>query len=960
MAGKRNLKFIPYAALAWLAVGALPASEHSGVVRFGGVPVPGATVTATQGDRRLAAVTGSQGRYAFPDLPDGAWTMRVEMLCFQPLQREVSVSAEAPAVEWELKLLPREEVQAERDAPEVLSANTLATIRPPTENPAEVTTQDAESGVVEGALINGSVNNGANSVFAQSAAFGNSRRRRSRYSGAVQVVVDNSALNARSYSLTGRDVASPAYSRTNGSVTLGGPLQIPGLWRSGGYGNFFSFNYAWTRNRSAQTADAVVPDLNQRAGDFSGLRDSLGRAITITDPTTGLPFDGNIIPAALISDQAKHLLLLYPLPSFQTASGYNYQVPLVSSIHSDAVALRGTNSAGRLGSISASFTMQSTRADHPSIFGFLDKSRMRNLDASVTWNRRYSLGALGTLGVKFSRSTSRTIPYFANRENISGNAGITGNNQEAENWGPPSLSFSSGITALSDANSSLIRTQTAGVTYALQVTGLREHNLKAGAGYDRRQYNLFSQENPRGTFGFTGAVTGYDFASFLLGIPDTISIATGNADKYFRSAAMYAYIGDDWWVSSGLTLNTGLRWEYDTPVVERYDRLVNLDFVSAFSTAAPVVASNPVGSLSGTRYPDSLLGSRKFLPQPRVGVSWRPFAASSLLIRAGYGVYVDTSSYQQIAMRMAQQWPLSRSISVSNSGSNLYTLANGFQASGSAASTSFAVDPAFRGGYAQNWELTLQRDLPFDLTMAASYLGIKGTRALQAFYPNTYPAGAENPCPSCPSGFVYLTSGGNSIRHAGQFRFRRRLRGGLAVTAQYTWAKSIDNAASLGGGTASGQVAQNWLDLRAERGLSNFDQRHVLDVQFQYSTGVGVGGGAFLGGWRGRVVREWTLTSRMTAGSGLPLTPIYPRAVAGTGFSGSLRPDYTGALLYDAPAGLRLNPAAYAAPSAGSWGNAGRNSITGPSQLSLDASLARTFRLTDRFSFDLRLDARTF
>jgi hypothetical protein len=103
------------------------------------------------------------------------------------------------------------------------------------------------------------------------------------------------------------------------------------------------------------------------------------------------------------------------------------------------------------------------------------------------------------------------------------------------------------------------------------------------------------------------------------------------------------------------------------------------------------------------------------------------------------------------------------------------------------------------------------------------------------------------------------------------------------------------------------------------------------------------------------LVKAWTLGSQLTWGTGLPLTPTYAGAVAGV--TGSLRPDYTGASLYDAPAGFYLNPAAYAIPLPGNWGNAGRNSISGPHQFVVNASLGRTFRSAERISMDLRLDA---
>jgi hypothetical protein len=168
-------------------------------------------------------------------------------------------------------------------------------------------------------------------------------------------------------------------------------------------------------------------------------------------------------------------------------------------------------------------------------------------------------------------------------------------------------------------------------------------------------------------------------------------------------------------------------------------------------------------------------------------------------------------------------------------------------------------------------------------------------------------------------------------------------------------------ASSSGAGAASPTIAQNWLDLSAERGLSTFDQRHLLSAQMQYTTGMGIGGKTLMSGWKGTFFKEWTWLTQITVGSGLPETPIYSlAAVPGTGMTGIIRPDSTGAPLYAAPSGLFLNPAAYTAPLAGQWGNAGRDSIIGPSQFSLGTSMARTFRLNSRFNLDLRVDSTNF
>ena len=126
-----------------------------------------------------------------------------------------------------------------------------------------------------------------------------------------------------------------------------------------------------------------------------------------------------------------------------------------------------------------------------------------------------------------------------------------------------------------------------------------------------------------------------------------------------------------------------------------------------------------------------------------------------------------------------------------------------------------------------------------------------------------------------------------------------------------------------------GVVAQDWRDLDAELAPSNFDQRHQVTAQFQYTSGVGVAGGALIDGVKGALLKGWTVTSQLTTGSGLPFTPVYLAPVPGTGVTGSLRPSLTGASL-TAPDGYYLNPEAYAAPAPGQWGSAGRNSVVGP------------------------------
>jgi hypothetical protein len=243
--------------------------------------------------------------------------------------------------------------------------------------------------------------------------------------------------------------------------------------------------------------------------------------------------------------------------------------------------------------------------------------------------------------------------------------------------------------------------------------------------------------------------------------------------------------------------------------------------------------------------------------------------------------------------------------------------------------------------------------------MIATYLGTKGTRGLQEFLPNTYPNGAVSPCPNCPAGFTYITSNGNSTRESGSLQLRRRLRSGFLSSATYTFAKAIDDSALGGRGQGVNVIAQNWLDLSAERALSSFDQRHTLAFQMQYTSGQGIGGGTLLSGWRGALLKEWTVATTISVGTGTPLTPQVPLTTSGTGVNGVLRPDVTGVPIFPAPAGsgYAFNPGAFVVAPTGQFGDAGRDVITGPLHFSLNGSLGRVFRVKDRYSLELRIDA---
>jgi len=998
--------------IAWLAFSSLAiASEYHGQVTFGGIPVPGTTVTvtATQGDRKVVAVTDPQGVFSFPDLADGTWTLTIEMTGFAPLKQDITIAPNATPGAFELKILTLDQIRAAAKpikldiaTPAVTAPGPAAAALPaaPTKGAtakipvagqtaaaatpataAAATPADANN---DGFLINGSVNNAATSQYSLSQAFGNARNGRSLYNGGAYLRLDNSAIDAKPYSISGLDSPNPTHNSLTAGATFGGPFKFPLLWHNGP--NFF-VRYERSQNSSYSINPTLVPTAAEEAGNLS----QQPNVTAIYVPSSGLSaaclaapgvvpgsaFPGNIIPAACISPIAQNYLNFnfYPSPNVTGDTGYNYQVPLPGSTHADAFQAQLNRPAGKKDYLFGGFNWQSTRTANTNIFNFNDKNRTTNISANANLSHRFTQRLGVNVGYSFSRSHIQSLPFFANRQDLSAAVGITDNDRSAAFWGPPSLGFSSGIASLSDATSSNNRIETNAISVGLNWNRLR-HNIQAGADFRRQEWNYFAQQNPEGSLTFTGQATqsssatgGSDFADFLLGIPDTSSIAFGNADKYLRESVYDVFVLDDFRVNPELSVNAGLRWEYSAPVTETQNRLVNLDIAPGYTAETPVRATNPTGAPYGQSYPNSLVRPDKIGIAPNVSIAWRPISGSSLLVRSSYQIAHETSVYQASALAMAQQAPLSTSLSTSNSAACRFSLANAFTPQPCSTTTpdSFALDPNFRVGYVQIWTLSAQRDLPASLQLLVTYLGNKGNHGVQEFLPNTYAPNststtqAANPCPTGPCGFVYRTSGGDSTREAGSVQLRRRLRNGFTASALYTFSKSLDDNYSLGGQgsvTSGSGIAQDWLHLNAQRGRSNTDQRHLLNATLQYTTGMGMGGRTLLSGWRGAVYKEWTVLTTITVGSGLPETPIDLVSVPGTGYSGTVRAHYTGAPIYSSTGpGVFLNSAAYTAPAPGLWGDAPRNSITGPNQFTLNGSMSRTFRLHDRYNLSAQVDA---
>ena len=254
------------------------ASVYSGQVNFGGLPVPGATVTALQGDKTISVTTDESGVFRFADLLDGDWKIEVKMLCFEIIKADVTIAPQMSPAKWELKLLPIAELKALATPIPQVTAPTAPVLAASAEKkpdvpgaqqgPAEIPkpASEADQDSNDGFLVNGSVNNAATSQFSLDRAFGNRRFNTFKvYNGGFRFTFDNSALDARQYSLSGFSTPKPGYDRFTAGFEFGGPLRIPHLLPRKGP-NFF-VGYQWTRNNTTLTQSALVPTLDERAGN---------------------------------------------------------------------------------------------------------------------------------------------------------------------------------------------------------------------------------------------------------------------------------------------------------------------------------------------------------------------------------------------------------------------------------------------------------------------------------------------------------------------------------------------------------------------------------------------------------------------------------------------------------------------------------------------------------------------
>jgi trimeric autotransporter adhesin len=826
----------------------------------------------------------------------------------------------------------------------------------------------------------------------------------------------NGALNAAPFSVTqalgeeGAQVVKPSSMQNRFGVSFAGSPWIPGLFKPSTK-QFVFLNVNGVRNLNPEVLNGTVPTLAERSGDFSQLLNTADGVTSgqLYDPTTGLPILNNNLKNATmpVSPQAQALLNFYPAPNVPGATlRNNYQTVTNAAQNSTTAALRfvrnfGQNNSfggGRRQTANAPKTLRQNINFNGS-YSHLS-SDIRNIFlplGGATLSTGYGVTAGYTIGygrltnnasLNWNRSHANQRNYFTdgNSDPLDGTGILIPKPvigaEPGIYYGVPSLTIAS-YTGLNQTAASNLVNQTISFSDFVSYSH-KKHNMRFGFDYRRVHADSIGGNNGTGSFTFTGYATqnpaaacttpsttacvasGSAFADLLFGLPQQSAIQAGTYKTYLRANVYDWYAQDDWRARANLTLNYGLRYEYFSPYVEKFNRLVNLDHNANFTEVQPVQPGQ-TGVFSGS-FPRSLVNPDRTMYSPRIGFAYRPTPKmfKETVVRGGYGINFNTGQYATIARQLAFQPPfaitqtnLVTTPTVSGTAgctSQNMTLASAFDCSTVPVQNNYAANLNYRLGYVQVWNIDIQRTLPMGIVANLGYNGALGSGLDILRAPNRTATGLLNPDAQA---YTYEDSVAYSRFNGMSVNVRKRLQKGVSLQATYLYGHSIDNASSIGG--AAGIPAQNDLDLAAEEGNSAFDVRHKVTGNWVLELPFGPNRAYFTkGGFWSKALDGFSLSGDFTFATGTSYTPHFSATVAetSTGTNNSLRPDRNFAEPIPGQQTIHqwFNPAAFSAPANG-FGTASRGSIEGPGIVAVDASLSRTVALGDTRSFEARVTA---
>ena len=744
----------------------------------------------------------------------------------------------------------------------------------------------------------------------------------------------------------------PRFDRNQFGGSVGGPIDRDGT--------FLFVAYEALHLRQATTRQAAVPSQVQRESAFNAVapnqRNPAGEAIL------------NLYPAANVGSDLIASNTFVASPSIRsTLNQLLFKV--------DHHAGNNDTIAGHYAlSDQDRFSPYDLTQAYTNLPGYGTFSQNRGHNVRFTWTHTFRNRLINEARFGFNRSRSADLQESTgiSRSQELGFPDISGNPID---WGFPNVS----LARFDNIGEATARPQTATSNTFHYVDNLAwtpgwqggRHQLKLGAEIRRTRAPGFANIFTRGQWSFFGSISGDPLVDLLRGTPELAITGTGDSAVEVFATSLNFYLQDDIRVSSRLILNLGLRYDFNSPPVDARDHLSVPDFSPNSMTCEPKpdcqfiqAGTNGVSRSTFSRDANNFA--------PRVGLAWQPFATNRLVVRTAYGIFYDINIMGPDALG-ALNPPFFRFTVFPNTGAN--NIQNIVEQPGFALpSVSFMFDPNFRDGYLQHWNINLQHELRRDLLVDAAYVGTKGTKLIGTRDINQ-PRPGNGPRPFPQFGTIGSFGSRNSSNyHSLQLRVEKRFHHGFTFLAAYTWSKSIDDTSTwLSEAAAEPGIPQDSFDLRAQRALSNFHANHRFVLSYLHELPFGTGKR-----WLedGRVLRHlfgnWQLGIITTLQSGRPFTVnrAIDQSLTGTELAASDRPDQIadpsqagpvpnhpdpachatvsqGGRAADVVADPAswFNPCAFAAPATPRFGNAGRNSVIGPSLKNIDVSLIKQIPL---------------
>lgn len=820
------------------------------------------------------------------------------------------------------------------------------------------------------------------------------------------------ALAARDYFNPTPDPQNP-FVRNQFGASLGGPIKKDKT--------FFFVNSEWDRFRTTLTNSAVVPTAQFKSGIFT----ADGQQINLASPSSsnnalGLPLDPTM----------QKILSQYPNPNGPAVDSIRgiYFFPTGEPLDSANVTFRLDHRFNDKYSVSARYIyngltdgnsldeiipgiggVATAQQSHNDSLNFIAAFRpnlvnefragFNRTDDAFTCNGASSIDKVGSLdnfgfGSDYSFNTSTNVPTISD--------------------------FACG--ALGDSNGQARR---AGAwSLANNLSWIRgAHSIKFGGEFRYIYENGFDAFGSRPVVDFTsfgnfgiqvvncpGACENDEvlqtMAAALLGVPGIQSQtqffnAQGTRTATdFREFVQHEYgffVQDSWKVRKNLTLELGMRYEFDGVPFERDGNLSNL--LNQQASAAPPITFQTVGPGTGRRlYRDDY---HDF--EPRLGLAWDPFGTGKTSFRVGYGIFHDRI-FGNLFTNLKGNPPFVAGVQnfpnddFANGIGNVVTLASlrppvtqpapsASVPDGSLLTGISIINPNLKTPYTQSWNVGIQRDLGAGMTIEVDYVG-SGTHRLVRSIDGNPPlpalvaaAQANGSLPKNVSGGtlriapfvglpqvtgntafeepIVIESVGNATYNGLQTVFRKRLGHGLDLQAAYTWSHAIDDAADpLVAPGGNRNIARNSFNLHEERGTSDYDLRHRLILNYLYELPFGPGHKFLRQGIASRVVGGWELAGLSSFQSGHPFDIYSSRDSEYTGLTN--RPDLTGNP--SIPSGAARNQvgppiSAFTVQPFGRPGNLGRNTFTGPRYFDTNVSLLKNTRITERLNLQFRAEA---